>query len=54
MGHINVHEDDVRQKLLGFANGFEAIGSFADDDEAFLAREAGTDSAPDNRMVVNQ
>src|SRR5438445_671799 len=53
-GHINVHEDDVRQKLLRFANGFEAISGFADDGEAFLPGETGTDSAPDNGMVVNQ
>src|SRR6266446_223268 len=53
-GHVDVHEDDIGQDLLGFANGFEAIGGFADDDEAFLPGEAGTDSAPDKRMVIHQ
>ena len=53
-GHVDVHEDDVGQKILGFANGFKAIGRFADDGEAFLPGEAETDSAPDNRMVIHQ
>ena len=53
-GHFDVHEDDVGQKLLGFAKGFEAIGGFADDGEAFLPGEAGADAAPDKRVVIDQ
>ena len=53
-GHVDVHEDDIGQELLGFPNGFNAIGGFADDFDAFLLGKAQTNSSADNWMIINQ
>jgi hypothetical protein len=52
--HVNVHEDDVRQQLAGFAQGLDAVGGLAHNGQMLLARQASADPPTDDRMIVHQ
>ena len=51
-GHADVHDDNVWGEDADFLDGFEAIGSFADNGKTFL-HEKRAKALPDQRVIVN-
>ncbi len=53
-GHVNVHQNDVRLKFLGFFEGLLAVIGLIDNAKFLFLLEKSCQPGPEKGMVVNE